>query len=411
MAPFWNFAAILIMVLTATVNAHMRLYYPPPFNAPNNPYRTGPNDTRLEYPYGCCDAGETPICRGYLSQLGTEQGRPVATWETGTIQHFSLTGNGTHYGGSCQAGFSVDKGETWKVVASYEGNCPHRHFGSRDIEGQTFEFTVPADMPLGNHVFAWTWINREKEFFMLCSSVEITGPGDQQGVGDTINTEPPRDSISQLIPPTASPTNDDVHDPPTSPAPSFVPQQTDALNNEPTGATQFPAPSSPPIIIAIPPDILASKANERYEGPYVFNAMVPKPHIGFGSHRRSGKHLRARSNTFPDYGFGRLYVPAEAPRPTTTSNLKKKRTDPAPEVAFFDRPNFLFANIKNGCETVNGTAEVKYPSPGPDVVTGDGTYPLAFPTVTEGCTMRPNITSSEVGMPEDAAMTTGGNQF
>lgn len=67
---------------------------------------------------------------------------------------------GTHYGGSCQVGFSTDGGETFKVAASYQGNCPHRNaeLGS----GQNFDLTIPDDLPAGEAVFAWTWINREQ---------------------------------------------------------------------------------------------------------------------------------------------------------------------------------------------------------------------------------------------------------
>ena len=68
-----------------------------------------------------------------------------------TIDLASLTGIGNHYGGSCQVGFSVDGGEIFRVATSFEGNCPHRHA----TDSQDFNFTVPADIPTGNVVFAW----------------------------------------------------------------------------------------------------------------------------------------------------------------------------------------------------------------------------------------------------------------
>lgn len=49
-------------------------------------------------------------------------------------------------------------------------------------------------------------------------------------------------------------------------------------------------------------------------------------------------------------------------------------------VAFNDRPLMFIADISNGCETPRTTAELKYPQPGPDVVMGDGVYPLEGPT-------------------------------
>ncbi|KAL2220551.1 endoglucanase [Thermoascus aurantiacus ATCC 26904] len=242
----------IISFFVASVQAHMRLYYPYPFQAEENPYRTGPADEYLTYPYNCCGK-KTPFpCRGYLNQVGTPQGRPVATWAAGSTANFSLTGTGNHYGGSCQVGFSIDNGTTWKVVRSYEGNCPHRD-GGTDPAKQTFEFTVPADMPAGDHIFAWTWFNREQEFYMVCSPVTITSS-----------------SNSTVSPAGASPASSSASAPPGSSAP--------------------------------------------------------------------------------------------------------------PHVAFADRPSFLFADLDNGCRTPNGNAEVKFPNPGPDVVQGDGAYPLALPT-------------------------------
>ncbi|MCJ1375095.1 hypothetical protein MMC20_006329 [Loxospora ochrophaea] len=160
------------LLLTAVL-AHMHLNSPATFGAANNPHLIGPADPELDYPFNCCGK-QTPFpCRGYLKQLGTPQGAPVATWAAGSAQNFTLTGIGNHYGGSCQVGFSVDNGTTFQVAKSFEGNCPHRN-GGVDPSQQTFNFTVPADMPTGNVVFAWTWFNREQEFNMNCAAVTIT---------------------------------------------------------------------------------------------------------------------------------------------------------------------------------------------------------------------------------------------
>jgi hypothetical protein len=48
--------------------------------------------------------------------------------------------------------------------------------------------------------------------------------------------------------------------------------------------------------------------------------------------------------------------------------------------SFFQRPGFLVADIGNGCETLHTTAELKYPNPGPNLIPGDGAYPLALPS-------------------------------
>lgn len=183
MAALLKLAAVIAAAFAATAHAHMRLFDPPPFGAENNPHRTDPADDRLDYPHDCCGR-ETPFpCRGYLDQLGTDQGRPVATWAAGSVQNFSLVGQGNHWGGSCQAGFSVDDGKSWKVVRSWEGACPHRSASSYDASQNVFPIKVPADMPRGDHVFAWTWFNREQEFFMTCAAITITGREQRRGCG------------------------------------------------------------------------------------------------------------------------------------------------------------------------------------------------------------------------------------
>jgi hypothetical protein len=67
-----------------------------------------------------------------------------------------------HSGGSCQASFSYDNGETWIVVQSWEGNCVRVRKGqegkltnSYDID-QSYSFDIPAFLPGADIViFAW----------------------------------------------------------------------------------------------------------------------------------------------------------------------------------------------------------------------------------------------------------------
>ena len=167
----------LIFALASSALAHLQLAYPAPFNASNNPHRTTHEDPYLQYPYDCCGPGarwEYP-CRDYHNLLGTPDGLPTATWEVGSQQSWSMAGIGNHYGESCQVGFSIDHGETFRVSTSYEGNCPRRNAGNSP-EGQDFPFSVPHDMTPGIHFFAWVWYNREQEFNMNCAAVNITVP-------------------------------------------------------------------------------------------------------------------------------------------------------------------------------------------------------------------------------------------
>jgi hypothetical protein len=165
----------LLFLLAGNAFAHLQLASPAPSNASNNPHRSTPEDPYLQYPYDCCGSAarwQYP-CRGYHSLIGTPDGLPTATCATGWQQNWSMAGIANHYGGSCQIGFSVDVGESLRVATSYEGNCPH-HKSGNGPEGQEFPFTVPHDLPLGVHLFAWTWYNREQEFNMNCAAVSIT---------------------------------------------------------------------------------------------------------------------------------------------------------------------------------------------------------------------------------------------
>ncbi|KAF2174842.1 hypothetical protein K469DRAFT_724964 [Zopfia rhizophila CBS 207.26] len=166
-------------VTTATIivltSAHMHLYFPPTLKGDNNPNTRGGADPYLNYPYGCCGQAVTGPYKNYLHLLDTKEGKPVVEWTWQENRE-----GGTHYGGSYQVGFSVDKGKTFKVATTWQGNCPLRE-GSADPSTQRFDFVIPADIPLGNAVFAWTWVNREREINMNCASVTITrGDGDNR---------------------------------------------------------------------------------------------------------------------------------------------------------------------------------------------------------------------------------------
>jgi hypothetical protein len=87
-----------------------------------------------------------------------------------------------------------------------------------------------------------------------------------------------------------------------------------------------------------------------------------------------------RSNSFPK----RLVS-----HPLLDASMKQRRIPgyPAPRfvrqaspMPFSQRPLMLIDDISNGCETPKTTAELKYPNPGPDIVEGDGEYPLQLPS-------------------------------
>lgn len=174
-----------LLALAGVAQSHMSIFYPPPLGgAPSiNKESTGALDPEFNYPLGCCGSDGGPsrpspgICRGHLDKYDTETAQ--VTWEAGQDAYFQLTDysydpnapGGTHYGGSCQVGFSLDKGETWKMAASYHGACPHETEDGSP-EAQTFDFKVPDGMPEGDALFGWVWLNRGKSRELQSSNLQ-----------------------------------------------------------------------------------------------------------------------------------------------------------------------------------------------------------------------------------------------
>ncbi|KAI8932715.1 hypothetical protein NX059_010207 [Plenodomus lindquistii] len=178
--------ALSILALVGAAQAHMSVFYPPPLGgAPSINEQETELDPEFNFPLGCCGSDGEPtrpspgMCRGHIDRFDEEE--PSVTWASGQDAYFQLTDydydaaapGGTHYGGSCQVGFSADKGKTWKMAASYHGACPHATTDGSP-EAQTFDFVVPKNMPAGNYVWGWLWLNREHESFSNCAKVSIT---------------------------------------------------------------------------------------------------------------------------------------------------------------------------------------------------------------------------------------------
>lgn len=329
--------------------SHMHLEYPPTLKGDNNPFTEGTPDPYLNYNYGCCGREVPGTCKGHLDLLNTDEGRPVATWAPGQKVNFTLSGQpinipgstekkgGTHYGGSCSVGFSTDQGKTFKTATTWNGNCPHRD-GSIDPSTQSFDFTVPADIPSGERVvFLWQWINREKEYNENCASVTITGPA---------NADKPDNGapISSGTGPKTSPTS----------AASKQPTQTQS------SATMPPTqqPSSP---AQYELDGCTCSCPSQTWSPsctcYDCKISTTKRHLverkALVLHKR---HLR---------NVEKLNVPHRR----------------AETVSWSSRPNMLLSIDFPGasCQSKGNPFELEFPNPGPDVVDGDGEYALAPP--------------------------------
>ncbi|KAL1643387.1 hypothetical protein SLS61_009309 [Didymella pomorum] len=247
--------AITLLALAGAAQAHMSLWYPGPLGGAKeaNAASTDSNvDPELNFPLGCCDSNGDPtepspgICRGHLDLFDDEE--PQVTWQPGQDAYFQLSDytytadapGGTHYGGSCQVGFSTDKGKTWKVAASYNGNCPLRgEDGSPEV--QTFDFKVPTGIPEGKALFGWIWLNREHESFMNCAAVQIG-----EGSGNTSTpTNPVAPSVSATKPSKPSSSSYQPSQP-EEPQFSLAPQPTSTrAAGKPSYPTASASPSKP----------------------------------------------------------------------------------------------------------------------------------------------------------------------
>ncbi|KAJ4373330.1 hypothetical protein N0V83_003624 [Neocucurbitaria cava] len=244
-----------LLALAGAAQSHMSIFYPPPLGgAPSINKESTSLDSEFNFPLGCCgsDGGPTVaspgICRGHLDKFDTEEAQ--VTWEAGQDAYFQLTDysydpnapGGTHSGGSCQVGFSVDKGVTWKVAASYHGACPHETTDGSP-EAQTFDFKVPTGIPEGDVLFGWTWLNREHESFMNCAKVKIgagSGNSTTPSQPSSTSTQPEQPYQSETTPEQPTQTQEpDDSEPTSTPAPTSAtgrhPHRTKtAASTEPT---------------------------------------------------------------------------------------------------------------------------------------------------------------------------------
>jgi LysM repeat protein len=165
-------AAIALAAFASSALAHMDMQEPAPFRSKfNTNVPSGKVDFDMVAPLAN-DGSDFP-CKGFIPDFDVSpDGDPTATWAPGSDQKVTIVGGAEHGGGSCQLSLSFDKGETFRVVKSFEGGCPVQ-------DSQTLDFTVPDDTKSGKAIFAWTWFNQigNREMYMNCAAVEITGNG------------------------------------------------------------------------------------------------------------------------------------------------------------------------------------------------------------------------------------------
>ena len=87
-----------------------------------------------------------------------------------------LGGSAPHGGGVCQFALSYDNVK-WISIKDIEGPCM--------IDSLTYPVTIPSNIPNGNAVFMWTWLNRlgNREYYTNCADVVISGSTGNSFIG------------------------------------------------------------------------------------------------------------------------------------------------------------------------------------------------------------------------------------
>lgn len=163
-------------------SAHMRLDVPEPYgkdtldNSPIDP-------SGLEFP-----------CK---LRAGVYDVKKMNYWTAGQAQTIKFLGSAVHGGGSCQFSITTDDEPTqwsrWKVIHSVVGGCPATADGNLAGDANarvadTFEISLPPQIPDGRYTFAWTWFNRmgRREMYMNCAPISVSGGGRDPAFLDTL---------------------------------------------------------------------------------------------------------------------------------------------------------------------------------------------------------------------------------
>ena len=107
------------------------------------------------------------------------------TLALGSSSRIGLQGSAVHGGGSCQISVTYDvppnKNSQFKVLKSYQGNCPIQAEGNLPADPTHplpgLQYELPSNIPSGKAVIAWTWFNKigNREMYMRCAPVTLTG--------------------------------------------------------------------------------------------------------------------------------------------------------------------------------------------------------------------------------------------
>lgn len=165
---------LLLISFTTQCAGHMKMSYPIPLRSP----ALGGSNADYDLTSPLDPSGDNYPCKGYANDPWNQQ----ASWTAGQTYTMNIAGGAGHDGGSCQLSLSYDK-KTFRVIKSMIGGCPL---------ATSYDFTVPADAPSGQALFAWTWQNEvgNREFYMNCAQVGIQGSSSVQRRSEALNSHP-----------------------------------------------------------------------------------------------------------------------------------------------------------------------------------------------------------------------------
>ncbi|KAJ1676943.1 hypothetical protein EV182_007197, partial [Spiromyces aspiralis] len=119
--------------------------------------------------------GDLPICK-------SDKKSPIVEVKAGEpLKVKFLQNNAAHSGGHCEFSLSYDNGKEFVVIHQVLKTCFKKTVppvGDGNLmEVSEYDIPFPADLPSGEAIFSWTWVNASgnREFYMNCIDVKITG--------------------------------------------------------------------------------------------------------------------------------------------------------------------------------------------------------------------------------------------
>jgi hypothetical protein len=157
-----------IAAFIGSSSAHMIMHEPLQWTVP------GEALAPLEF-----DGSDFPCANAYSNTTA------AATYTAGGTGKLVTQGSAVHGGGSGQMVITYDFPPTansvWRVMQSWEGDHPIKADGNLPADPtllhDPIDFAIPAGLPSGTAVVAWTWFNRigNREMYMKCATAQIDG--------------------------------------------------------------------------------------------------------------------------------------------------------------------------------------------------------------------------------------------